>query len=310
MAARRKASSVGRAHKFGGDWTEAKLNTLRKYLSAYTTALQYKPRPESRFTKVYIDAFAGTGYRTSVLSDPTGAAELPFPDLAEAAPQALLDGSARIALKASPEFEQYVFIERHAGRCAELHNLKTEFPTLAPRIVVKQGEANAQIQALCRTTNWHSHRAVMFLDPYGMQVDWQTVEAVAKTHAIDLWLLVPLGIGMNRILTRSGDIPSEWRTALDRFLGTPDWYDAFYAVDQDQLLLGFDDEPRRVKASMEVMAKFFVDRLRTIFPGVAEPGVLRNSANCPLYLFCFAAGNERGKDPALRIANHILKEIR
>ena len=49
-----------------------------------------------------------------------------------------------------------------------------------------------------------------------------------------------------------------------------------------------------------------------MFAGVAdEPGVLRNSANNPLYLLCFAVGNERGKRPiALRIANHLLKEVR
>lgn len=33
----------------------------------------------------------------------------------------------------------------------------------------------------------------MFLDPYGMQVDWATIEAIAKTKAIDLWILFPLG---------------------------------------------------------------------------------------------------------------------
>jgi len=50
--------------------------------------------------------------------------------------------------------------------------------------------------------------------------------------------------------------------------------------------------------------------MKGIFAGVAEePGVLRNSANNPLYLLCFAVGNERGKDIALRIAQHLLKEV-
>jgi hypothetical protein len=43
---------------FGGDWTEKKLGVLEKYLTAYTTALKNQP-----FKKVYMDAFAGTGYR-------------------------------------------------------------------------------------------------------------------------------------------------------------------------------------------------------------------------------------------------------
>jgi hypothetical protein len=35
---------------------------------------------------------------------------------------------------------------------------------------------------------------VLFLDPYGMQVDWTTIEAIARTKAIDLRVLFPLGI--------------------------------------------------------------------------------------------------------------------
>jgi hypothetical protein len=62
---------------------------------------------------------------------------------------------------------------------------------------------------------------------------------------------------------------------------------------------------------METIARDFTDRLKEVFAGVAEePGVLRNSANNPLYLLCFAVGNERGKDIALRIAQHLLKEVR
>jgi three-Cys-motif partner protein len=43
---------------FGGSWTEKKLEILKKYLDAYNTALKNQP-----FKRVYIDAFAGTGYR-------------------------------------------------------------------------------------------------------------------------------------------------------------------------------------------------------------------------------------------------------
>ena len=64
------------------------------------------------------------------------------------------------------------------------------------------------------------------------------------------------------------------------------------------------------KASIQVIGRYFIDRLRTIFPGVADkPMVLKNSANCPLYLFCFAAGNARGVPIALKIANHLLKKV-
>lgn len=33
----------------------------------------------------------------------------------------------------------------------------------------------------------------MFLDPYGMQVERETIDTIARTKAIDTWLLFPLG---------------------------------------------------------------------------------------------------------------------
>lgn len=215
-----KRSTGSRTHRFGGDWTTAKLDVIARYLASYTTALKDKPSKEHPFVKGYIDAFAGTGYRDARRDDRSEDASqaLLLPDLAEAEPQALLDGSARLALKTEPRFDRYVFIERSPERCAQLELLKQEFPDLAKDIQVRRGDANSEIQDLCGK-DWSSHRAVLFLDPYGMQVDWTTVEAIARTKAIDLWVLFPLGIGVNRLLTKSGDIPDSWRRRLNLLLG-------------------------------------------------------------------------------------------
>lgn len=294
-----------REHQFGGEWTTRKLEVLAGYLQGYTTALKKTP-----FQKLYVDAFAGTGYRDVRRNDTVKSSqEALFPELAEQEPQSLLDGSARIALLTEPPFDNYLFIEQSATRCARLEGLKTEFPDLARKIEVLRGDANTEIQNLC-SRDWRSNRAVLFLDPYGMQVEWATIEAIAQTKAIDLWLLFPLGIGVNRLLPKSGDIPESWRRRLNLLLGTEDWYDEFYKVETTPTLFG-DDKERVVKATMETIARDFTNRLKEVFAGVAEePGVLRNSANNPLYLLCFAVGNERGKDIALRIAQHLLKEVR
>jgi three-Cys-motif partner protein len=305
-----KRSTSGRGHRFGGDWTTAKLNVIAGYLRSYTTALKDKPSKEHPFVKGYIDAFAGTGYRDARQDDPKDTSQsLLLPDLAEAEPQALLDGSARLALKTQPRFDRYIFIERSPERCAQLELLKQEFTDLAADIRIRPGDANTEIQALCaKEKDWSSHRAVLFLDPYGMQVDWSTIEAIARTKAIDLWVLFPLGIGVNRLLTKSGDIPETWRRRLNLLLGTEDWYEEFYRFESTPTLFGGAVE-RVVKASTETIGRYFNNRLRSIFADVAaEPRVLRNSANSPLYLLCFAAGNPRGAPIALKIANHLLKK--
>ncbi len=305
MASRRGRTGDTTGNRFGGDWTDEKLAVLASYLGAYQTALKKSP-----FTKGYIDAFAGTGYRESRSDDDSGESrQIPLlPDLAAEEPQRFRDGSARIALLTEPPFDRYIFIERSAKRCAALERLKAEFPDRAERVDIVRGDANDVIQKLCKR-DWRSHRAVLFLDPYGMEVEWKTIEAVASTRAIDLWLLFPLGIGVNRLLTRSAEIPAAWRRRLDLFLGTTGWYDALYTVETMPSLLG--EEERVVKAKMETIGRYFLERLRGVFAGVAaEPGVLRNSVNNPLYLLCFATGNPRGSEIALRIAGHLLRGMR
>jgi hypothetical protein len=42
--------------RFGGPWSLMKVQTVEKYLAAYTTALS-----KQNFRRVYIDAFAGSG---------------------------------------------------------------------------------------------------------------------------------------------------------------------------------------------------------------------------------------------------------
>jgi three-Cys-motif partner protein len=302
MTGRKQGTRGTPDHRFGGDWTETKLEILRKYLEAYSTALK-----RQQFKTAYIDAFAGTGYRTLEHTDPEG--RLLFPDLAAEAPQGLLEGSARMALRVKPGFDRYIFIEKSATRCEQLEALRGEFPELAERIQVQQREANQAIQDLCQK-NWKNHRAVLFLDPYGMNVEWETLKKVAETGAIDLWLLFPLGIGVNRLLPRSGQIPEGWRVRLNLLLGSEDWYDAFYRTETSTNLFG-EQETTVAKARVDVIGQYFLNRLRTIFPGVAKkPKVLMNSTNCPLFLFCFAIASRSPKAQgiALSIADHILLE--
>lgn len=292
-------------HRFGGDWTSTKLKVLSGYLRSYTTALKNTP-----FRKIYIDAFAGTGYREARRTDSQDQSLL-FPDLVEEEPQKLLDGSARLALKTEPRFDKYIFIECIGKRCEELETLRLEFSDLSNDVEIRQGDANQEIQDICRKSiDWNSHRAVLFLDPYGMQVEWATIEAIAKTKAIDLWLLFPLGIGVNRLLKKSGDIPDNWRARLNGLLGNENWYDEFYKITTTKDLFGNQLEHVE-KATMETIGRYFNDQLKRVFVGVADkPGILKNRVNNPLYLLCFAVGNMRGKNIALRIANHLLKEIR
>ncbi len=285
---------------FGGGWTETKLESVRQYLVHYRIALKDKPFRNKPFITIYIDVFAGTGYRTT--SSKNEPESLLFPEMDN-----FLDGSARIALQVEPRFHKFIFIEKDPNRFSELEKLKGEFPHLSPDISLVNADANSYLKELCKRTSWASNRAVLFLDPFGMQVTWDTIKAIAETQAIDLWLLFPLGVAVNRILTKTGRIRPTWRAKLDALFGTPDWYDAFYRKNSQPGLFG-DEEVTEKIGNFDSISEYFVNRLKTVFAGVADtPLPLRNSRNNPIFLLCFAVGNPRGKDIALRIAGHILR---
>ncbi len=140
-----------------------------------------------------------------------------------------------------------------------------------------------------------------------MEVKWKTIEAIADTQAIDLWLLFPLGIAVNRLLRKDGQINRAIENTLNEFFGSGDWVDEFYEKDETPSL--FENLPGQQKvADFDSIEAYFIRRLGSIFTEVAEnPLRLYNSRNNPLYLLCFAAGNPKGASTAVKIAQDILK---
>lgn len=290
-------------HQFGGDWTSDKLERVQKYLQAYTTIFRANPKAQKLHT-IYLDAFAGTGYRTSRRSS-FGAAQ--FLEGLEEDNQAFLKGSARIALEVEPPFKEYVFIEQDPDYAAELAQLKTEFSSNRGKISVESKDANDFLIDWIQKTDWARTRAVVFLDPYGMEVEWSVIQALGDTQAIDLWILFPLGVAVNRLLTKAGPPPDGWGRALTRIFGTDTWRDAFYPHQKVQTLFG-EEEIQQKEADFDKISQFFISRLQTAFTAVShKPLALRNSKNNPLYLLCFASSNPKGSSTAIKIANHILK---
>jgi hypothetical protein len=93
---------------------------------------------------------------------------------------------------------------------------------------------------------------------------------------------------------------------LNSLFGAEDWYEAFYQKNVSPSLFGEEEVTEKI-GNFDSIGKYFISRLKTIFPGAADnPLPLFNSRNNPLFLLCFAVGNPKGKDTALRIAKHIL----
>ena len=289
------------SHSFGGDWTEQKLQVLDEYLAAYCRIFESNPAAR-HFQTVYVDAFAGGG----LIQAASGSEVNLFEELGQPDAACFLEGSAARALR--HVFDRYIFIDKSDARIAELERLRDESP-LRDRIAIRQGDANAKLKSFASSTDWKKTRAVVFLDPYGMQVDWATIVMLGDTKAVDLWLLFPLGQAVMRLLQKRSEPPPEWQRALDRIFGTHAWYDRFYRTETVQ---GFFEEftsTHRV-ADSNAVAAFMIERMESAFFSVAKkPGVLYNSQNVPIYLFCFASANPKGAPTALKIANHLLKRL-
>ena len=152
-------------------------------------------------------------------------------------------------------------------------------------------------------------RVVLFLDPFGMQVEWETITVIASTKKIDVVLLFPVGASL-RLMPRDGDLDEATKEKLNQFFGDEKWYNEIYKPANSSGFLPFinsNEQPVFREAGTHKIEEYARKRLSDIFSGVVDrPLHLVNTKNAPLYLLFFAFGNERGATIGKRIANHII----
>lgn len=277
--------------------TFKKLDVLAAYLDAYTTALK-----KQRFELLYVDAFAGTG-------------EIPLRDggglldgVEEIDP--VIEGSAQRALQLRTPFDRYFFIEKTRELATELGDLREKFPQYADRIEVKCQDANSWLEHFCATTDWRNTRAVVFLDPFGNQVAWETLVAIAETKAIDLWYLFPAGMGVNRQIGRSGIVRDEHARSLDRMFGPNDWRSAAVEESSEPDLFG-DTVSFKKRTDPEGITQFMIDCMKKIFKGHVIDTWLplgRNGAHWYSLLFASANPSKRAINLSKTLATAVMKQ--
>jgi three-Cys-motif partner protein len=291
-------------HSFGGDWTETKLDCLKRYLKSYRIIFTGN-RQARHFRTWYVDAFAGTGERSQNHS-PVPKVGLFEESYGSEDAKKYRSGSVDIALSLDNPFDKYLFVEKSKSYATQLNEfIKDKHLGVNDRVECVVGDANEKLIKWSNERDWSKERAVVFLDPYGLQVEWNTVQTLGATKGIDLWYLFPLGLGPMRMIPKDGVVPQEWSNRLDSLFGTVEWRDYFFRPPQQSSLF---DSPQTLErdVSVETVSAFIKQRLETCFFKAADGMVLYNSKNSPMYLLCFAASNERGSVPALRIAKSIL----
>jgi three-Cys-motif partner protein len=280
--------------------TESKLKAISGYLASYQKVLsKFRAHPGNR--TVYFDGFAGTGDLPIGIDD--GGLLHDVEDLA-----AIAEGSARRALAVVPWFDEYFFVERSRGKAVELAKLKVEFSDRADRIHTIRGEANAETLVFCRKTDWRRTRAVVFLDPFGNQVNWETITEIAR-RPIDLWYLFPAHLGVNRQISNAGVVDDPNAASLDRVYGTTEWRNKFLVRETVRELDGSEREQVRKQLNADIATQFMIDRMKGVFRGGVVDSWLplgKNGRHWYSLVFAWGNPNQRASEIAQRIATHIM----
>jgi three-Cys-motif partner protein len=269
---------------FGHYWTEQKLAAVDKYMDAYLEALKNKG-----FKHCYIDAFAGNGH-VKLKSGVT------------------VEGSTIRALKKN--FDRYYFLEINKENAAELQRkVDRDYPEKAGKVTIIASDCNAALTGVCgellQSRGW---RGVAFLDPYAMDLLWQTIAILAGTTILDVWYFFPMMAVSRNMPRKFQRIQSANHEKVAAILGDPDWQKRIYR-EPDQLSL-FEGEAD--KADTEGIRQYVLDRLKETFPVVSEKAcIMRNEKNAPVFLLCFAASTKSpaGQRLAINIADYILEHI-
>jgi three-Cys-motif partner protein len=258
-----------------GFWTRGKLDLLRDYLDAFTTASKQVSE------RVYIDIFAGR---------PTNSDRLTGEEIS---------GSALIACQtANPPFTRLRFIELAPSASRLCDRLRVEFPNRD--IVVYEGDCNQRIGQLLRGLrpfNWAPTFA--FVDPNGPDAEWSTLRALA-THKrsglskVELWLLFPDPQFVRLLPTSSDQGPREQDIdRITRMFGTDRWMRIYGARSKGKI------SPSQAKEEYVNLMRW---RLESVLDyRWTHPLLVKNEANRPIYTMIFATDNEAGT----RIMSHL-----
>ena len=261
-----------------GYWSEIKLQIVRDYASAYSTILAAQAKPS--LYHVYIDAFAGAGVH-----------------LKKSADEFVL-GSPLNALRVNPPFREFHLIDIEPEKVDSLRELVGDRKDVS----IYQGDCN---QILLSTVfpclRYEAfRRGLCILDPYGLDLKWETVLTAGKMRTLDVFLNFPV-MDMNRnVLWRNPDrVESGQIARMNAFWGDESWRETAYSSAGN--LFG---EPE--KEANQVIAEAFRKRLQNVagFARVPSPLPMRNKTGAIVYYLFFASP----KGTAQKIVNDIFKK--
>lgn len=274
---------------WGGDWTKKKIEILVEYASAYLKIMNKHPY----WKLLYFDGFAGNGI---IVSENETNFEITI-------------GAARRILEtnAPRPFDHYYFVEKDRTNASLLKaNTKDIFPH--KKILIVNEDCNSKLKELSNflhTPKGKKFKVLAYIDPYGMQLEWASLVELSGV-GVDIWILTPTGMGINRLLIRKGQIPDAWLKRLVKFLGLQEEeiIKYFYKEEIDYTLFGEETHIIKEDEAIQKAGELYQSRLKTIFKFVSEPYILKSRQENIMYHMFLASNNLT----AVKIANDIVNK--
>ncbi|MDE0170083.1 MAG: three-Cys-motif partner protein TcmP [bacterium] len=251
-----------------GYWTKGKLDILRRYLAAFTTATKLRTSE-----RIYIDAFAGTPENRDRLTNEP------------------LEGSAAIALSVDdPPFTKLRFFEIRANAPRLEAYLRQNYP--GRDLQVFGGDCNELIpMELHRLRNLNWAPTFAFIDPNGMEAKWNTLRALARfksgrKYKAELFLLFAPPM-FSRVLPVDGrEVRPIDADMIDQMYGTTEWRRIYVARLRNKI------EPFQAREDYLNLMRW---RLETdLNYRWTHPIEVRNERGHIIYYMIFATDNEAG----------------
>lgn len=253
-----------------GNWSEIKLEIIRKYAQSYSTILSKKSTIKSYS---YIDAFAGAGKH---ISKATGE---------------FIPGSPLNALNVNPPLKQFYFIDLDGDKVQELRDATCD----RQDVIVYQGDCNKillnEIFPQCQYKDYH--RALCLLDPYGLNVSWDVLKTAGQMQSIEIFYNFMIMDANMNVLWRYRDKVDQRQVERMNFVwGNDSWRNAAYKTEPG--LFGPIEE--KAPNANEKIIQAFRKRLKDVagFQYVPEPIPMKNSKGAIVYYLFFASQNKTG----------------
>jgi three-Cys-motif partner protein len=252
-----------------GAWAAEKLDYLCRYLNIFTTSMRTRPWRGLHF----IDLFSGPG-KCQIRNT-----------------KQILLGSPLLALTLPHPFTQYFFVDADPTAIDALKN-RCDSSDQASRIHYKVGDSNHIVSDIVQRIETIDHQYIKgkwaslnlaFLDPEGLELEWNTVALLGKINRMDLIIYYPQ-MGLTRQMPK--DIQNPASTKIDTYFGGTEWRDVYKSCQ-----LG---KTQTLHRSLMDLYERKLQSLGYVEIKENEPLMRNTDRNAPLYRLIFASKHPLG----------------